>query len=359
MRIERLTANNVRNLLDVALEPSPRLNLFQGANASGKTALLEAIYLLARGRSFRTPRVMDVVRHAAERLQVSARLSHGDARPVVAGIERGSGHLALRYNGEAVRTVSAHARRFPLVVMTPDSQQLVLGGPAIRRDWLDWAMFHVEPGYLDDWRDYHRALRQRNHLLKDARGATAEMDGWEEGMGRSGTALDDARRRFLERLEHIFQTLARGLWAESPMLRLRSGWESGVPLEQALADARRADLASGFTHCGPHRADVGFIYKNNELSSIFSRGESKLFICTLMLAEAAVLTERLEEPPVLLVDDFGAELDASAQERLLGMLASGQAQAFLTTAGAGVPGVLPEGSARFHVEHGKFREMIE
>jgi DNA replication and repair protein RecF len=359
MRIERLTAHNVRNLLDVALEPSPGLNLFQGANASGKTALLEAIYLLARGRSFRTPRVMDVVRHSAERLQVSARVSHRDARPVMAGIERGSGHLVLRYNGDPVRTVSAHARRFPLVVITPDSQQLVLGGPAVRRDWLDWAMFHVEQGYLDHWRDYHRALRQRNHLLKDAVTATGEIRGWEEGMGRSGTALDDARKTFLRRLEQAFQRLAGGFWDEPPVLRLRSGWESGVPLEQALADARRTDLVSGFTHCGPHRADIDFTHKNNELASTFSRGESKLFICTLMLAEAAVLAERLEEPPVLLMDDFSAELDTQAQQRLLGMLGSGNAQAFLTTAGTAAAGSLPGGSARFHVEHGKFREMVE
>jgi DNA replication and repair protein RecF len=359
MRIERLTAHNVRNLLDVALEPSPGLNLFQGSNASGKTALLEAIYLLARGRSFRTPRVMEVVRHSAERLQVSARVSHRDARPVMAGIERGPGHLMLRYNGDPVRTVSAHARRFPLVVITPDSQQLVLGGPGARRDWIDWAMFHVEQGYLDHWRDYHRALRQRNHLLKDAATATEEIRGWEDGMARSGTALDEGRRAFLRRLEQAFRGLAGGLWAEPPSLRLRSGWESGVPLEQALADGRRADLISGFTHCGPHRADIDFIYNNNELASHFSRGESKLFICTLMLAEATVLTEDLEEPPVLLVDDFGAELDTRAQLRLLEMLGSGNAQAFVTTAGTAVPGSLPGGSARFHVEHGKIRKMLE
>jgi DNA replication and repair protein RecF len=178
-------------------------------------------------------------------------------------------------------------------------------------------------------------------------------------MGRSGAALDEARRRFLGRLEQVFQVLARELWEEPPALRLRSGWEQGLPLEQALAGARRMDLGSGFTHFGPHRADIEFVHKTNDLSAIFSRGESKLFICTLMLAEADVLAEHLEEPPVLLVDDFGAELDSRAQGRLLEMLAAGNAQAFLTTAGAGVPGALPESSARFHVEHGKFREMLE
>jgi len=358
MRIERLTANNVRNLLDIALDPAPRLNLFQGPNASGKTALLEAVYLLARGRSFRTPRVADVVRHDAGRLQVSARVSHGPGAAVMAGIERGAGHLVLRYNGEPVRTVSAHARRFPLVVMTPDSQQLVLGGPAVRRDWLDWAMFHVEPGYLDDWRNYHRALRQRNRLLKNS-APIPEVIGWEGALGRSGAALDRARRGFLGRLETSFRRHAEGLWGALPGLRLDSGWEAEASLEETLAAARTDDQANGYTHAGPHRADIEFIYKNNGLSKVFSRGESRLFISVLMLSQAAVMAELLDESPVLLVDDFGAELDAVAQGRLLRLLADSGAQTFLTTTVSTPPDALPEGSRRFHVEHGQFREMIE
>jgi DNA replication and repair protein RecF len=358
MRIERLTASNVRNLLDVTLEPAPQLNLFLGINASGKTALLEAVYLLARGRSFRTPRIADVVRHETDRLQVSARITHGSGAPVAAGIERGPGHLVLRYNGEAVNAVSAHARRFPLVVLTPDSQQLVLGGPAVRRDWLDWAMFHVEPRYLEHWRDYHRALRQRNRLLKDG-SATAEMIGWEEIMARSGTALDQARQQFLEQLKWAFSRQAAEAWSDIPELHLRSGWDAGRPLAEQLAGSRTEDLACGFTRRGPHRADVDFIHKNNDLASVFSRGESKLFICLLMLAEASVLAAVLGEPPVLLVDDFGAELDPGTQARLLGMLAGTGAQAFLTTTAPALCGALPGGSAKFHVERGRFSEMVE
>lgn len=357
MRIERLTASNVRNLLEVELEPAPHLNLFLGPNAAGKTALLESVYLLARGRSFRTPRVTDVVRHDTDRLRVGARLRHGAAEPVHAGIERGPGHLALRYNGETVRTVSAHARRFPLVLLTPDSQQLVIGGPAVRRDWLDWAMFHVEPSYLNDWRDYHRALRQRNRLLKEGR-PEPELDGWEETMARSGTGLDQARDRFLARLRAEFGALAGAHWPALPELRLRSGWDRSVPLQLRLQQSRREDQSAGFTRPGPHRADVEFFFRNSELSNVFSRGESKLFIALLMLAQSRVFAATLGEDPVLLLDDFGAELDARAEARLLELLAASAAQVFLTTAGRGTDR-LPGDSARFHVEQGRFTKMVE
>jgi len=358
MRIERLTATDVRNLHDVTLHPAPHLNLFQGPNGAGKTALLEAIYLLARGRSFRTPRVADVVRHAAERLRVSASVLHGDGAPVMTGVERGAGHLVLRYNGEAVRTVSAHARRFPLVVISPDSQQLVLGEPALRRDWLDWAMFHVEPAYLDHWRDYHRALRQRNRLLKNT-ASTMEMNGWEETMARSGAALDRARREFLARLQASFQDFAVGTWAHASELRLRSGWDAEMPLAEGWGRWRAADLQCGFTRQGPHRADIEFLCENNKLASSYSRGESKLFLCVLMLAEASVMAEMLGEPPVLLIDDFGAELDPGARAHLLGLLKRSRAQAFLTTTVIERPEALPEGALRFHVEQGRLLEMIE
>jgi DNA replication and repair protein RecF len=264
----------------------------------------------------------------------------------------------LRYNGEAVRTVSAHARRLPLVLLTPDSQQLVLGGPALRRDWLDWAMFHVEQSYLEHWRNYHRALRQRNRLLRDT-APPDELRGWEEAMGRSGLALHQARGGFLRRLDCSFQKAAHGIWPLTPTLELKAGWDETAPLEEQLARSRDDDLARGFTRAGPHRADVLFRCGDTALGATFSRGESKLFIGLLMMAEAAVLTETLAEPPALLLDDFGAELDSRAQARLLELLAGSGAQAFLTTTTASLPRALPPGSRRFHVEHGKFTEMIE
>jgi DNA replication and repair protein RecF len=244
------------------------------------------------------------------------------------------------------------------VVLTPDSQQLVLGGPAVRRDWLDWAMFHVEPRYLDDWRDYHRALRQRNRLLKDAAPA-GELAGWEEIMGRSGHALDRARQAFLERLDAAFRARAMKLWPELPALRLVSGFGPGETLEAQLGRAYTEDRERGFTGIGPHRADIAFTWKNNGLASVFSRGESKLFVSLLLLAEARVIAEVLGEPPVLLLDEFGAELDTATQDRLLSMLAGSGAQAFLTTAAPERCRPLPGGAAQFHVEHGRCSEMLE
>ena len=173
MYIEWLQIQNVRNLTDLRIEPATRLNILVGPNASGKTSVLEAIYLLSMARSFRTPRVREVIQHQQQSLLVTAGLRYTRSGLVNTGIEKGPGTTAIHFNGENVKKISEQARNIPLILIAPDIQNLALGSPRQRRHWLDWAMFHVEPTYLDDWRDYHKALRQRNSLLKGSQRAAA------------------------------------------------------------------------------------------------------------------------------------------------------------------------------------------
>lgn len=352
MRIDRLRAKDVRNLRDVELQPAAGLNLISGVNAAGKTALLEAMHLLARARSFRTPRAEEVVHHQSASLQVTARIHHGTDGSLETGIERGEGRWLLRYGGEPVKSISAHARKFPMVLVTPDSQQLFLGGPKLRRHWLDWAMFHVELGYVELWRGYHRALRQRNHLLKRA-AREQELEVWEELMASSGEALGAARRRYVQRLEETLAELCRNGWqCGRPGIHLEQGWEEHGQLREQLARTRRVDSQMGHTACGPHRADIAFRIDESEVAARCSRGQSKEFILLLMLAQAGVIAASIEEEPLLLIDDFAAEMDRAAQERLLALLRGWHGQVFLTCVQAGEEWSLPEGAARFHVEHG-------
>lgn len=359
MRIHRLWVRNLRNFADISIEPAGCLNLFLGPNAAGKTALLEAIYLLARGRSFRSPRVEEVIQYHSPSFQVSAEIFHGVDGSLVTGVERGAGRLLLRYAGQTVKTISAHARKFPMVLITPDSQQLVLGGPKVRRNWMDWAMFHVEPAYLATWRDYHRSLRQRNRLLKRTQSGK-ELHGWEELMSQNGVVLDQARRQFLRGVNstftHLFELAG---WGEPPEITLQSGWAVEEPLLESLMGRRREDASTGHTGCGPHRADLAFHVNGNELGARYSRGQSKLFVTLLMLAEAQVVFSRTGEEPLLLVDDFAAELDRQAQGRLLSLLSARPGQAFLTSVNFERHWALPNASARFHVEHGAIAKMVE
>lgn len=352
MRIERLRARNVRNFREVELQPGTRLNVISGPNAAGKTAILEAIHLLARARSFRTPRIEEIVHRQASTLQVTARIQHGEDGQLDTGIERGDGRWLLRYAGVTVKSISAHARKFPLVVVTPDSQQLILGGPKLRRHWLDWSLFHVEPGYLTLWRDYHRALRHRNHLLERAVPG-GEIEAWEEQMGHSGEALDSARRGFIERLQEGLTRLYQSLSVhEAPAIGLERGWRAEGSLQDQLLRTRRADLQTGHTSCGPHRADIVFSIHEAELAAWFSRGQCKEFIVLLMLAQASVIAGCTGEEPLFLVDDFAAEMDRLTQERLFELLESWPGQTFLTCAQVAESWGSFPGTRRFHVEHG-------
>ena len=158
MHIEWLQVRNVRNLSDQRIEPGPALNVICGPNGSGKTALLEAIHILGRCRSFRTPGINRVIRYQQKELQISAGLRLPDRTLVVTGVERSRTALNIRYNQRTVRKVSEQAALIPVITVTPESHRLVSGSPVFRRRWLDWAMFHVKPDYIETWRDYHRAL---------------------------------------------------------------------------------------------------------------------------------------------------------------------------------------------------------
>lgn len=351
MRIDRLAVTHLRNLTHVTLEPAPGLNLLWGPNAAGKTALLEAVYLLARARSFRTARIDEVIQRGNPRLTVRAEVSYDAGESVAVALERGEGRLVLRRGGENISTVSVHARSVPVVILTPDSQQLVIGGPGERRDWLDWAMFHVEPPYLDHWRAYFRALRQRNRLLRDG-APPGGFTPWEAAMAVHGEALTAGRVAFLMDVADAARALAAQVGLELPEITLDPGWEQGGTLTEALAQTRTGDMARGHSSIGPHRADVLFRLEGLDAGSVLSRGESKLFVIVLLLAEAQVRARRQSEKPVLLLDDYAAELDAEAQGKVLNLLATQGVQAFLTsTQRSGKD--LGEASATFHVERGK------
>lgn len=357
MRITRLEIRDVRILEESRLEPAARLNFFCGPNGSGKTALLEAIYILSRGRSFRTHRMSEALRHGRNSLQVCGYIQHGMDGEVVAGVEWGKGALQMRYQGERVRRVSEHAARLPVILLTPDSQLLVFGEPRERRHWLDWAMFHVEPSYLETWRCYFRALRHRNALLKDGMRGT-ELSPWEESMGQYAGALENARRAFISELNRTFSHLAAAVWSEAPQINLSSGWDMAEPLQDRLKRDRGSDCEAGFTRAGPHRSDISFYTGEHALGAVFSRGECKLFLSILMLSQAEVVAVRTGENPLLLADDFGAELDPTGREKLHSLAMTWPWQTFMTGTDCHWDPVPPD-SAVFHVEHGQVRKMVE
>src|SRR5262245_39954810 len=334
MRVERLEVAGVRNLDGVDLELSRGLNLFSGANGAGKTALLEAIHVLARGRSFRGSRVQPLIQHGKPGLLVRARI-HDEARGIVeiAIAKTRDEGSDLRVGGHVERRIAAAAALMPLQLFLPETSDLVFGGPGERRRFLDWGVFHVKPSYLADLQAYQRALRQRNALLASgtARSRPDELAVWTEQLDGFAARVDDARREYVEQLIPELATVAARL-AEgfTPALEYRAGWPTSQPLAQALGETIDRDVKFASTQLGPHRAELRLSVAAGGAADTLSRGQGKLLASALRLAQVR-LTQRLTgRGSLLLIDDLGAELDRGHSHRFYELLAESACQVLAT-----------------------------
>lgn len=359
MHIEYLQAQNVRNLTNIELAPGSRLNLFIGPNASGKTALLEAIYILSRGRSFRTPRMAEVIQHQKESLLVAANLIQSHSKSVRTGVEKLPGKTIIRYDGEIIKKTSDQAKNLPVILIAPDTHRLITGEPRQRRHWLDWGMFHVEPGYLNLWQDYHKSLRQRNVLLKSERFDGDLLAGWEMSMSDAGTRISRLRINFISKIQEATKEISVNKDMHPPDFKYFQGWSDGQELKDCLGRERQTDRQFGFTRSGVHRADIEFFIDGHPLSAVLSRGRIKQFVATLLLAQSVVIQNTTGQKPVVLIDDFGAEIDAATRSRLIHLLLERDIQAFITSTEHNPELVDHQGVEVFHVEHGKLQKMVK
>jgi DNA replication and repair protein RecF len=359
MRLARLEITQVRNLDHVTVDLVPGFNLFHGANGAGKTSLLEAVHLLARGRSFRTHRIGSVISHGADALWVHAQIDDEQRGRLGVGLHKRRDNVAeIRINGVPERRLSSVAALLPVQVLLPDGADLVLGQPGERRRFVDWGMFHVEHESLAALRDYQRALRQRNVVLRAARGRSEplarDLDPWDEQVVRLGETVDSLRRGYVGALAVAFaeqlNALSPGLAVE---LRYQSGWTDGAEFAKSLRDSRPRDVKSGVTHPGPHRADIRLRVAGLAAAETLSRGQAKMVASALRLAQAQQIARRTGRTSVFLMDDVGAELDQPHSERFFGALGAMGCQVLATaTAALALDAHFRAGARMFHVEHG-------
>ncbi|GAB3511303.1 DNA replication/repair protein RecF [Pseudoxanthomonas daejeonensis] len=361
MRVTRLTLRDVRRFDEAELLPSAGLNLLTGANGAGKTSVLEALHLMAYGRSFRG-RVRDgLIREHAAALEVFVEWEEGavGAGTVLrrAGLRHGGQDWSGRLDGREVGHLGQLCAALAVVTFEPGSHALIAGGAENRRRFMDWGLFHVEQDFLPLWRRYARALKQRNALLK-AHGASSQLDAWDHELGEAGEALTTYRERYLAELAPRVMEVGASLTPGLPLagLDFQPGWRrQELSLPDALLLGRERDRLAGYTGVGPHRADWSLRFASLPGREALSRGQTKLAALAALLAQASDYRERRGHWPVIALDDLPSELDREHQQRVFRFL-QGQAGLQLFVSATELPSVL--GSDRvearvFHVEQGR------
>jgi DNA replication and repair protein RecF len=351
MILTELTAQNVRCIEQAELSLHPGRNLIWGANGSGKTSLLEAMFLLGRGRSFRTRNSERLIRHGQERLIAFGRTEAGPhdetglTHAIGVEVHRRDGTRA-RVDATAVSSLAELSRVFPVQVIDPGVHKLIEEGGRRRRRWLDWAVFHVEPQFGDWWTRYGRAVRQRNSALREKWGATRP---WDIEVAALGEKISEARRAVLEQLTPYWREVAAGLDCPAAELQYFRGWGAHHTFAEALDASRIRDEARGLTQVGPHRADVLIRTGGKLAREVLSRGQQKLMAIALILAQLQLLKAVSGVNPTLLLDDPAAELDSDHLSHFVGQIALVGCQLVITSLQPDTP---PFGAPDrvFHVE---------
>jgi DNA replication and repair protein RecF len=327
-----------------------------GDNAAGKTSLLEAVYFLTHGRSFRTATRARLVRRGAEFFRVVAAIKN-ETTELVAGAEFGKGETQMRLAGKGVSGVSEIAEVLPIQVIDPGVHRLIDEGSVRRRRLLDWGVFHVKHDFLHGWRRYQRALAQRNSALRA--GLDDDVVGaWDRELTDAATAIDAFRQSYALTLSGEFEALATEFLGEPVELQYRRGWDADLTLSEALGIARERDRRLGTTTVGAHRADLVIRVDGVLARDRVSRGQQKVLASALILGQIRALVRLTNQRETcLLLDDPAAELDVDKLGKLLQAIAQIPAQLIVSSVTeAGLRGI--EIGRKFHVEQGRFTPML-
>lgn len=358
MALESLMLQGVRNLEPLNITPSRQINLIYGENGSGKTSLLEAIYYLAYCKSFRTHKQKNLIQHGLESMTAFSKLKL-DQSQYQLGVERNiKGERRIKLNGEWLQSAAELATILPVQLLDPTMFRLLEGSPQLRREYIDWGVFHVEQDFIHVWRNFKKAHKTRNALLRSGGASEGERKIWHESLAKFANIINEYRQSYIKRLKPIFDDYMERL---NPNLGITMGFYQGWGKErdylELLEEAWLSDLKMGFTQLGPQRADLRIKANNIPAIEVLSRGQQKMVVCALKLAQAQIYKQVSNRPCIFLVDDLSSELDLNHRKALCRLLEELECQVFVTAVEADqIADCWSPESRRFmstfHVEHG-------
>jgi len=357
--LSEISITNVRNICLATISFGSKFNVFYGQNGSGKTSVIESIYLLATAKSFRSSQARKIINENNQSLTVFGRIT-GPNESIRIGIEKTVNANTIRVNGSNVRFISELAECLPVLVIEQDSHKLLESGPQWRRKFIDWGLFHVKHDFTSIWSDYRKSLKQRNALL--IQGAPTDIiQSWTDGLCELADAYTSMREEYVDKLQPYFQSYVSSLLDEAGYtLTYKRGWTKDISLLNCMSENISKDRSSFRTNYGPHRADLVIKKDSKDIRDHVSRGQQKLLVYALNLAQVSLLKDLTNKNTILLLDDMGSELDLNHSNNLLTLLEESFGQVCITTANLDtIPLADMDDVKLFHVKHGSIEVINE
>ncbi|MEZ5536485.1 MAG: DNA replication and repair protein RecF [Thiolinea sp.] len=366
MWLKQLGVENCRLIDKWQLQLSPLSNLIIGGNATGKSSLLEALSILSSGRSFRTPRIREVIRHGCEQLTVTGKIHDNELQsdyPV--GISKTAQGTRIRINHADVHQQAELSSHLPLTIIHPETISVLTGAPGQRRAMLDWVAFYRNKDFHQDWKNHQRILKQRNSCLRDPQQRYA-LPHWTEQFIRLQPRIyrfrQDALAAITAQLDNdSVQTLFQD--HGQLMLKLYSGFPAAIDptdtgqLKSFFAARQAQEIDQGMTLYGCHRGDLNVLMDVLPVAQFASRGQLKIFGIALLLAQSQAITTGDKKRGIIAIDDLASELDSNNQALLYQVLGQTRQQLVITATKMPDQAFLPDQSKVFHVERGQVSEL--
>lgn len=331
MALFRLKIQDFRNIQQAELSPGQGLNVLLGCNGSGKTSVLEAIHYLGLGRSFRTHLTNRVITHGEKAFTLFAELDTPQQTRLPVGLQKSrTGETQLRLAGRPAERLAQLAEILPLQVIHPEGFSLLTGGPQQRRAFIDWGVFHVEQEFFPLWSQVRRLLKQRNALLRQS-SQYAPLAYWDQELARAGLRLAEMRAQYCQALLPLLQEITADFLPEFKLgFGFYPGWDTEKALQSLLQEGFERDRSLGHTAVGPHKADWRLKADGVPIQDMLSRGQLKLMVCAMRLAQGLFLNQQGGRQCIFLIDDFASELDSEKRRRLAHRLKQCASQVFIT-----------------------------
>ena len=320
MYIKKIILSNFRNYEEQEIDLKNGINVFYGDNAQGKTNIIEAIFLCAFGRSFRTIKEKELININKNDCRVTINYEKEDRSGTISIYI--SDKKQIQINGIKIKKLSELLGNINIVIFSPDDINILKGSPALRRRFLDMMIGQLKPNYVYNLNMYLKTLEQRNNYLKQIKEKNKPedlLDIWDEKLIEYSEIIYNYRKEFIEKIINKINKIHSDITNANEKIDIEyiSNCENKKEFSDLLKNRRKLDIIKGFTTKGIHRDDFAVYINGQELSIYGSQGQHRTAILSLKLSELQVIKDEIDEEPILLLDDFMSELDVGRRENFL------------------------------------------